>query len=346
MNSSTSPVWRRGLVLAALLALALPATASAKLVYQTGVAKTSIWVAEDDGSGAQRLGPGRSPAISPDGTTVAFGDRFDAKSTPRLQVMAATGGAPRTVLTGWRFGPFAWSPDSRYIATVGGPEIGQQRLVLIEVATGAVRTIARGYFYGASFSPASDQLVYGRQASERLFARSDLEVVAVAGGAPRRLTNDGRGLYPLWGPTQIAYVRWQRPTGKEAKIDGPKYQLWLLAPDGSSRRQLTRGRIPFLLTGLIPTAWSADGSRLLAQFTGQDTLYPVTVDPATGRQRKISTNTEGLVSATGLSRDGSTILGYTQAFESTPRSNVVAIPYAGGAWQVLVRRASLPWWTR
>ncbi|UGS33784.1 TolB-like translocation protein [Capillimicrobium parvum] len=331
-------------VLAALLAL--PSFAAAALTYQTGVVRTSVWVAGDDGSGARRLAPGRNPSISPDGQTVAFGNRFTARNKPVLQVIPAAGGAARTIVTNWQYGPFAWSPDSRFIATQAGPEVGRQRLVLIEVATGTVRTVATGYFSGASFSPDSTQLVYGRATSERLFRPTNIEIAAVAGGAPRRLTTDGHSEYPLWGPTQIAFTRWSRPTGRHRKEDGPKYHLWLMNADGTNRHQLTRGRIPFLLAGLTPTAWSVDGSRLLAQFGGQDTSYPVTVDPATGRQRTIGPATENGMQATGLSRDGSTILGWYPSFEASNNANVLTVPYTGGRTRVLVRHASMPTWTR
>jgi hypothetical protein len=331
-------------VLAAALLLALAPAAGATLVYQTGITRTTVWVASDDGSDARRLVAGRNPVISPDGQTVAYGNRFTGDAQ-ELWMIPAAGGAARTVLRDWQTGPFAWSPDSRFVVTQAGPAAGAQRLVLIEVATGAVRTIATGYFSGASFSPDSTQLVYGRSRSERLFRPTNIEIVPVAGGAPRRLTTDGRSIYPLWGPAQIAYVRWSRPTGRQRKIDGPKYHLWLMAPDGTGARQLTHGRIPFLLTGLTPTAWSADGTRLLAQFGGQDTSYPVTVDPATGRRRQVVRQTENGMLATGLSRDGSTILGMTQSFEAA-RGEVVTVPYTGSRATVLVRRATLPSWNR
>ncbi|MFN8202429.1 MAG: hypothetical protein U0S48_07690 [Solirubrobacteraceae bacterium] len=327
--------------LAALLVLA-PA-ASATLTYQAGVVRSTVWVANDDGSGAHKLAAGRNPSISPNGQAVAYGNRF-SRATPVLRLIPTAGGTPRTILTNWRYGPFAWSPDSRFIATQAGPEVGRQRLVLIDVATGQVRTVATGFFSGASFSPDSTQLVYGRARTDRLFAPTNVEIAAVAGGAPRRLTTDGHSISPLWGPRQIVYTRWNRPTGKHRRDDGPKYHLWLMNPDGSGRRQLTKGRIPFLLSGLTATAWSADGTRLLAQFGGQDTTYPVAVDPATGRQRKLGSATENGMDATGLSRDGTTVLGAYPAFDDDP--SVATVPYAGGRATVLVRHATMPSWNR
>lgn len=340
---------RLGVLSAVALVLALPASASATLVFQRGLTDTAVWAANDDGTGQRRLAAGREPYLSPDGGTVAFGNRWSARN-PRLQVIPATGGTPRTILRGWRFGAFAWSPDGSTIATVAGPEVGRQRLVLVDVATGTSRTVASGYFSGASFSPDGSQLAYGRGTSQdQLFAPTDVWAVPTAGGVPRRLTTDGHGLYPLFRPThptQIVFTRWQRPTGRHAREDGPKYQLWLMAPDGSGPRQLTRGRIPFLLTGLTPTAWSADGTRLLAEFGGQDTSYPVTVDPVTGAQRAIGQRSRVGIVGDGLSKDGTTILAHTGGFEYGESSNVVTVPYAGGRPTVLVRHAALGAWTR
>ena len=154
-------------------------------------------------------------------------------------------------------------------------------------------------------------------------------IAPVAGGPVRKLTSDGHSLYPLWGPTQIAYVRYSRPTGRHRHEDGPKYNLWLIKPDGSGRRQLTHDRVPFLLTGLTPTDWSADGTRLLTQFGGQDTTYAVTVNPVSGRERIVGKASQGIV-GTSLSLDGSTILGYTGgAFEDQNKENTITVPYTG-----------------
>jgi Tol biopolymer transport system component len=346
---------RSGLVaaLAALLVAALAPAAGATLVYQKGFERSNVYAANDNGSGAVRIAAGRSPHVAPNGQLVAFANRFDAKGRTDLLLAPTAGGAAKTILTDYREFPFAWSSDSRYIATTTGPEVGPWKLVLIDLVGGTTRTIATApkeaaqAFSGVSFSPDSSTLVYSVPVGRGLWSRTDLWTAPTAGGAPTRLTTDGHSLAPLWGPNQIAFVRWARPTGKERKIDGPKYQLWLMNPDGGGVRQLTHGRVPFLLTGLTPTAWSADGTRLLAQFGGQDTSYPVTVDPATGAQHRIGPpKLEQSIAATALSRDGSTVLGFDNPFEATSTANVVTLPYAGGKASVLVRHAVSPDWSR
>jgi Tol biopolymer transport system component len=334
---------------AALLALAvafatllLVTPARAAVVYERGASKPAIWIANDDGSGARRLvSSGLQPHLAPDGTAVVYIAHGDREAT-ELREIPAAGGASKLLVKRIRYGAFAWSPDGRYIAAQSGPLNGRQKLVLIDRTNGASRTVATGHFYGASFSPASDQLVYSRSARDDLFPTANLEIALTAGGLPRVLTQDGRALYPLWGPRQIAYVRYRHPARHG---DGPKFNLWLLNPDGSGRRQLTHDRVPYLLTGLSPIAWSADGTRLLAEFGGQDTAYAVTVDPASGAERVIGTKSQGFL-AYALSRDGSTILGSSGGYEWSGPAQIVTAPYTGGSTTVLIARGQAPDWNR
>jgi Tol biopolymer transport system component len=340
---------RRPILLCALaIAAALPATAHATLVYSKNPNHPSVWVAADDGSGARRLASGSAPKISPDGLTVAFSVVGDQRNyRPDLMLAPADGSAPPRLLSkAWRdVSTFAWSPDSKTIVTVVGPEIGAQRLVLIDVATGAQRTVARGQFAGVSFSPAGDQIVYGRAAqTDRYPPRSDVYRAALASGAPVRLTRDRRSLSPLWGPTgKVVFVK--LVDAKRRKY-APKNELYLMGADGAGVRRLTRTRVGQLLQGLTPTAWSADGTRLLAEFGGQDTSYAETVNPATGAHRPVVRPAENGFVGTDLTADGSTILGATGGYDPSTKHDVVAIPYGGGTPTVLARNALEPDWNR
>jgi hypothetical protein len=121
----------------------------------------------------------------------------------------------------------------------------------------------------------------------------------------------------------------------------PTNELYLMGADGSGVRRLTRTRV-----GHTPTAWSADGRRLLAEFGGQDTSYAETVNPATGAQRPVVRPAEDGVVGTDLTADGSTILGATGGYEPQTRHDLVAISYGGGAMTVLARNALEPDWNR
>lgn len=335
--------------------------AQATLVFERGLNTPTVWVANDNGTGARRLANGSLPHISPDGSTVVYSVTPAAGSgseyNPQLVAMPTAGGAARVLATGWRNpSTFAWSPDSSTIATVVGPELGAQRLVLIDVASGATRTLASGYFYGVSFSPDGRTLAYARSSRETYPERSDIYTVpvtvagagagtGVAGtGAPRALTHNHRSLYPLWSPrNRIVFVGLIEA---HRRLYGPKNELYLMSPTGSGLRRLTHTRVGQLLQGLVPTAWSSDGRRLLTEFEGQDTSYAVTVNPATGAQRIASGKLGNGFVGTALSASGSAILGFTGGAEPGPAHNVVAVPYAGGRPRVLVRNALWPDWSR
>jgi dipeptidyl aminopeptidase/acylaminoacyl peptidase len=329
----------RALPLAIAAALTLTAPAQASIVYARGTAHRSVWIANDDGSGARKLvSEGDAPRISPDGQTVVY-TANESGSRPQLREVPAAGGASKLLLVPVRYGTFAWSSDGRYVAAQTGPLDGAQKLVLIDRATGTSRTLASGAFYGASFSPDASQLVYSRARHDALFPVANLAVAPTAGGAAHAITSDGRDQYPLWGPSRIVYDRYRHPARHG---DGPKLDLWLGAPDGSGRRRLTHTKVPFLQSGLIATAWSADGTRLLTQFGGQDITYPVTVNPTTGAERVLGSKSEGFF-ASALSRDGSTVLGMLGGPVFGTRARVVTVPYDGGRATTLAPGDSADW---
>jgi Tol biopolymer transport system component len=330
-------------VLAAAVTLVGAASADASLVFSRFArAGTSVWIANDDGTGQRRLASnGDSPVITPDGQTVFF-ERQGRTSLSLMQVPAA-GGTPRRVVGSVQFGVLTVSPDGGSVAVITGPVDGAQKLTLLTVATGATRVVATGYFFGASFSPAGDQIAYSRARRQDYRATNDVFIAPVAGGAPRNLTRDGHAAYPIWGPTQIAFSRWKLHYGPHHAQSGPAYNLTVINPDGSGRRNLTNDRVPYLLSGLTPTDWSADGTRLLAQFSGQDTTRAVGVDVATGAEHVIGPNTEFGLSGTALTADGATVLG--TAGPPDAAGDVVTTPWAGRTPKVLVRQANSPAWT-
>jgi hypothetical protein len=108
---------------------------------------------------------------------------------------------------------------------------------------------------------------------------------------PRPLPHTRGAGNPLWGPTLIAYV-------------ARHGSLAVIAPDGSGARPVAPP--PLSEGGFQPVAWSADGSRLVAEssIVGNGGGYLVTVDLAAGTHHTLADHGE----VYGLSRDGSTIL--------------------------------------
>jgi Tol biopolymer transport system component len=342
----------RAALATAVLGLAAPTAAHATLVYTKVGSKGSVWIAADDGSGARKLASNAGlPRISPDGTMVAYVANINSLR-PRVVIEPAAGGEARTVIDRWAFGGATWSPDSKYLVAIAGNFRNPNRLKLIDAATGGSRTVARGHFSGASFSPDSTQIVYGMSPKQKTFPKTDLYIAPVAKGETRRLTTDGHSLAPLWGPTQIAYSRYKRPTGEHRNEDGPKYNLFLIDPVTGARRQLTHEKVPYLLTGLTPAVWSLDGSKLVAVFGGQDTFYGVRVDPVTGEQTKMRSIKFGTgnrayrvpLVPSALSSDGQTILAYTGYIDAF-QGDIYTLPYAGGKPTKIVSNAIDPDWT-
>ena len=336
-----------GALVAATALLALPAAAEATLVYVKNPMHPAVFAANDNGGGAFRVGPGSNPKVSPDGDVIAYA-REGSGGKRQLMLAAAAGGGSKAILSNLQDAFYVtFSPDSSLVAAVRGPEIGKGRLVLIDVTSGTLlRTVASGYFSGVSFSPDGTELAYSVSQSEDFPAKSDVFTATVAPGEPVQITNDNRSLAPLWGPSgKIVFVK---QLGAKNRKYGPKNELFLMNQFGAQVERLTHTEVGALLLGLYPTAWSADGNRLLAEFEGQDTSYAVTVNPRTGAQKPLEKNgngEQGFV-GTALSKDGKTVLGFTGGFEPGPNHAVATIPYGGGKRKVLVKGASEPDWSR
>jgi Tol biopolymer transport system component len=338
---SPEPMRLRALIAVVVASLAAAGPASATIVFEKSPFRPTVWAAADDGSARVQLADGELPRISPDGTTVAYETPYRGTTRPTLRVIPAAGGASRRLLNPVWYS-FGFSPDSKTIAAVTGKEVGQKRLVLIDVASGRVRTVAHGQFSGFSFSPDSATLVFSRALKDTYPPRSDLLAVPVAGGLPTVLTTDHRSIDPVWGAPGIAFVKLRKPTRRG---DAFKQDIYLLDPATKLVRRITTTKVPFLLSGLDPVSWSADGTRLLAEFGGQDTSYAETVDPATGIVRRVGRRADGLVGY-DLSADGTTILATTGGYDPGDPHDVVTIPYTGGTPTVLVKNAFSPDWTR
>ena len=327
---------RIALLIAAAGTLAVVPDAEASLVYvkRANSARPQVWIASDTGSSPRRLGTGTRPAISPDGKWVAWRDPADET----VLLRKANGRNIRRVARSVEVGAIEFSPDSRRLG------VGlRNRLVVHDLRAHTNRTVAHGQLNGISFSPDSTALVYGSYGRRLSFdAPSDLYTVNLVTGDKFRVTRDRKSLNPLWGPAgEIVFDRQRRRDG-----DAPTYNLFGIHPDGGAMRRITSLKIPPLLSGLVPVEVSADGSRVLAEFEGQDTSVGFAVNPATGNTRALSKSMETGVVASDLTADGRTVLGMTGGPDPSNRHDVVTLRYAGGKPKVLVRRAAYPDWTR
>jgi Tol biopolymer transport system component len=107
----------------------------------------TIQVATEDGTGVRTIVStvpnATSPAFSRDGTQVAF---WGDGGPDSLYVAEVDGSSVRVLLRGLWIAidkPPAWAPDGRSIvlSTESGPDLSDERLVVVDVDTGATRTL-------------------------------------------------------------------------------------------------------------------------------------------------------------------------------------------------------------
>jgi Tol biopolymer transport system component len=340
-NSKLLPI----LVLAVAALLAVPAAANATLAYTTNIFHPHVAVAKNDnGKGAKPIGAGTNPKVSPDGKLVAF--EREGKQSAEMMLYDVSSGKTKALFSPWQESyTFAWSPDSTLVAALRGPEIGKRTLAVIDVETGKQTRIASGYFNSLSFSPNSKELVFGLEGNEVAYPpKTNIVRAPVTGGPTSALTHDGVSGWPLWGPQgQIAFVRL---LGANQRKYGPKNDLFLMNANGKGVKRLTHTKVDPLTQGLYPTAWSASGKQLLANFGGQDTQYAVAVNPRTGVETNLSPrNSETGFVGVDLTADGKIVLGYLGGYEGPgSQLKIASVPYTGGKPKILVSGGFSPSW--
>jgi hypothetical protein len=328
------------------------APAKTRLAYVTETARSParVWIAAAGGEEAKLLGPGDEPLIAPDGLLVAaslFGTGAGVASGPALAVYAPFGGPARhdyLSLANVIATPLAWSADSRYLAisfqetSIGGH--GRSGLAVIDTDSDTLDKIAYGQIFGASFAPdAGDRIAYARAPSLSPGAPVNVFVSGPEGSGTRALTHDGRSLNPLWGPRYIAYDHEQLRAGEASE-----YQIWLASPARPALRRLTGVPVDPLASGLVPLAFSGDGTRLLAEFEGEDRSEAWTVRVAGARARRLIVRGHSVVGA-GISRNGATVLVDEGSFEQPPsHGRIAGVAFSGGRSTVLVAHGAQASW--
>ncbi len=224
---------------------------------------------------SSRYGSAFRPALSPDGTWLAYGSRHDAETGLRIRELA-TGEerwlafpiqrddqesiANMDVLPGYSF-----TPDSRSIVISYGGEIWNVPIdgtdptkipftVNAEVAVGPEVRFDYPVDDGATFTvkqirdavPSPDGSQVAFTALDRLY------VMNLPDGTPSRLTGQNTGeYYPTWSPDgeDVAFVTWNDSIGHIMRVSA----------SGGRVRQLTRVSAYYQ-----QLAWSPDGGRIVA----------------------------------------------------------------------------------
>jgi hypothetical protein len=329
-----------------------PSVARLAYVTETATSASNVWLASANGSERKLLGVGSQPLLSPNGQSVAvslFGATPGlAEHGPSVGVYSSSGApvADYLDLETAIATPLAWSPDSRYLLVYR--QSSESVLIaegsgldVLDTQTGTITSIAEGVIYGASFArDGSDRIVFALSHSLSPSAPVNLYVSEVDGAGVHRITGDGRSLDPVWGPSGIAYDH------ERMRREAPEDQIWLASPSGGRAREVTHIPVEPLAQGLVPLAFSANGSRLLAEFEGEDTSDAWTVTVGSGRAREVTVHGRSAQGA-GISSDGNTLLIDEDAFEQPPsRGRIATVPFGGGRPRVLIAHGSQASWNR
>ena len=260
---------RNALLAAVFVVLPTLAQAQVKLLrypsYSKGKVAFSylgdVWIANDNGTGAERLTDHKArdiyPRFSPDGNWIAFSS--NRAGNYDVYVMPAAGGKPRQltfhsaddVLAGW-------TPDGRNVIFYSARDKGAFPSVatLFEVPAegGLERPLETDWGSWASFSPDGSKLAFSRHPgvwSRQHYRGSyavDLWLMDVAAKKFTRLGDEdykGNYLWPMYGHNgEIYYVADQLPVEKNVKFGGPEVMksvnnIWKIPEKGGKPVQVT-----------------------------------------------------------------------------------------------------------
>ena len=206
-------------------------------------------------------GQEREPALSPDGSRVAFGWTGESGDNVDLYLKQANTSEPLRLTEHPGFESFAaWSPDGTTIAFLRA-DGNDTALYTVPALGGTPRKLidTRSVTLGIDWSPDGEALVFAeRPAPDAPFrlVRLDLatrDTTALTQPPPAAMGD----LTPRWSPdgSTLAFSR-------RAEVGG--HDLHLIAADGSDPRTITQGELS--IRGLD---WSADGQRLVyASYQG------------------------------------------------------------------------------
>jgi dipeptidyl aminopeptidase/acylaminoacyl peptidase len=244
---------------------------------------SDVWLLDLESSNPpERLTTGRDPMpdwedvlarISPDGSTVAYGDEG------HVWLVAAAGGPPRKLAEG---SSPVWIDDERLVISVERDDT--TRLAVASTKDPWPRRLATGHGdldgYGdegeAVVSPDGAEVAYTFTRRADL-NRSEIRVAALDGGAVRLLTGTPRmhDREAAWSPdgARLAYV---------SERSG-FYEVHLVGRDGADDRQLTSARADH---GELD--WHPDGERLLALRCRGNRFDLVVLDAESGEEELVA----------------------------------------------------------
>ena len=255
----------------------------------------SLFLVRPDGSDSHSIvsgvpGENRGPAWSPDGMTLAFvvrnaefpeGSIWTANADGSGATLLSDGGTECSV---GLFHP-AWSPDGTKLAVVcypGGSD--HESIAILDLATRSLTrladfTLPEHLDNPPTWSPDGQTIAFDIQHFTPTGESLDWSVVAtvpVTGGEVRRLTDpDAFMAHPDWRPNGSEIVMNSYDLGNIHTTDQPS-NLYVIKPDGTGLRQLTRSSIDGTMRIAGPN-WAPDGTRIVVTI-GTSSAPDMTID--------------------------------------------------------------------
>lgn len=219
--------------------------------------RSSLVLWDTDGSNPRRIYQDARNVMglqwSADGQRIAFGAGgfFDnrTKEPARIMTIRPDGAEPRAVTSGAGNAGFpSWSPDGSQIVYRYWTAEGAQGLRIVNIETGAVRTLTTGYDTLPVWSPQGDTIVFNRYAKDERFQYDefDIYIIRTDGTGLKRLTDsEGNDSHPYWSPDG-RYILWSSSRfgfRDEAPLTvfqpQPYAELFMMNADGSNQQRLT-----------------------------------------------------------------------------------------------------------
>ena len=200
------------------------------------------------------------PVWSPDGQRIAF-NRFTDECA--IFIVPSLVGAARKLLT---LGPnmvlggiptLAWSPDGKFIAfTYKDPKEEPSKIFLVSPDTSAKHALTSPSAenvgdFNPAFSPDAQSIAFVRKISVESSDKSDIYIVPITGGEPRRLTFDN---------TSFAGLTWSadgRDIIFSSSRAGASMSLWRIPASGGAAERVALDGLDFFFPNI-----SRHGNRL------------------------------------------------------------------------------------
>jgi Tol biopolymer transport system component len=212
-----------------------------------------------------------SPAISPDGSTIAYATKAAGTWDIYVQRVGGRNATPIAADPERHEGAPAFSPDGTLIAFHESDDDGG---IFVAGATGeSIRRVTGGGFHPA-WSPDGARLAYSTEeilnpASRQ--ADSGIWIVELAGGAPQKVEGTGDAAQPAWSPSGERLVYWSNTGGQR--------DLYTIPVTGGARTPVVEDAA----LDWSPV-WAPDGDVYFASDRGGAfNLWRVGVDQASGR---------------------------------------------------------------